>query len=287
MRIVVTGATGHLGRLAIEHLLARGVAATDIVGAGRNAEKLAQLSTTGVGTALIDFDDQASLDTAFAGADAVVLVSGSEPGRRVSQHTNVIDASKRAGVGRIVYTSAPKATTTPLVLAPEHKATEEAIAASGLPSTILRNNWYNENYAAALQQARESGVYLASTGEGRVASAGRTDYAEAIAAVLTSDGHEGKVYELSGDTAWTGAEFAAAATEALGREVVFRSVTPEEHIAILTDLGLDAGTAGFVVAIDGGIRDGLLAETSGDLSRLIDHPTTPLVSYLRAEASAA
>ncbi|SDZ09933.1 SDR family oxidoreductase [Herbiconiux ginsengi] len=284
MTIVVTGATGHLGRLAVDHLLARGIPAADLVAAGRNPEKLEALAEAvpGIRTAVIDFADPASLDATFAGASVLVLVSASEPGQRVALHVNAIEAAQRAGIERIVYTSAPHATTSALVLAPEHKATEEALAASGLVTTILRNNWYNENYTSAFAQARETGVYLTSTGSGRVASAARSDYAEAIAAVLTTPGHEGAVYELSGDVAWTGEEFAEAATSVLGRPIEFRSVSPEEHLAILTDAGLDAGTAGFVVALDGNIRDGLLAETSGELAQLIGHPTTPLIDSLRA-----
>jgi NAD(P)H dehydrogenase (quinone) len=289
MTIVVTGATGHLGRLTVDHLLARGVPASDIVAAGRTAAKLDELAAAvpGIRTAVIDFADPASLDAAFADVTDLVLVSASEPGNRVALHVNAIEAAKRAGISRIVYTSAPAATTSALVLAPEHKATEEALAASGLDTTILRNNWYHENYGSALAQAAETGVYLTSTGEGRVASASRSDYAEAIAAVLTTPGHEGAVYELSGDVAWTGDEFATAASEALGRPVEYRSVSPEEHLEILAGVGLDAGTAGFVVALDGNIRDGLLAETSGDLSRLIGHPTTPLVDGLRALSASA
>ncbi len=283
MTIVVTGATGHLGRLAIDHLLARKVAAADIVAAGRSTERLADVAAHGVRTAAIDFDQPASLDAAFEGADTLVLVSASEPGRRAEQHGNAIDAAVRAGVTHLVYTSATKATTSTLILAPEHKATEEAIAASGLPATILRNGWYNENYAGTFAQAAASGVYAASTGEGRVASAARADYAEAIAAVLTSEGHVGAVYELSGDTAWNGTEFAAAASEALGREVVFQPLTPQEQLAALAAAGLDDGTAGFVVALDQNIAEGTLAETSGDLSRLIGHPTTTLVEYFRTQ----
>jgi NAD(P)H dehydrogenase (quinone) len=286
MTIVVSGATGHLGRLAVEHLLARGVAASDIVAAGRNPEKLAAVAeSTGVRTAVVDFDDPATLDAALAGADKFVLVSGSEVGRRAAQHKNAVEAAARAGVSQLVYTSAPKATDTTLILAPEHKATEEAIAAAGVPATILRNGWYHENYDGSYAQAAASGVYLASTGDGRVSSAPRTDYAEAIAAVLTGEGaeHLGAVYELSGDTAWSGDDFAAAATTASGREVVYRSVTPEEHLAALKEAGLDEGTAGFVVALDGNIRDGLLGETSGDLARLIGHPTQPLEAYLAAK----
>ena len=283
MTIVVTGATGHLGRLAVEHLVARGVPASDIVAAGRTESKLAELAETHcVRTAVVSFTSPATLDAALAGADTLVLVSGSEVGQRVAQHRNAVEAAARAGVSRLVYTSAPFATESPLILAPEHKATEELIAASGIPAVILRNGWYHENYAGAFEQAAASGTYTASTGSGRVSSAARSDYAEAIAAVLTTDGHLGQVYELSGDTAWDGTEFAAAASEALGSTVVFNPVSPEEHHALLTAAGLDEGTAGFVVALDANIAEGLLGHTPGTLRELIGHPTLPLADYFRA-----
>ncbi len=250
MTIVVTGATGHLGRLAVDHLIARGVPATDIIATGRNAEKLAALADAipGVRTAVVDFADPTSIDAAFAGADALVLVSTSEPGQRVPLHVNAIEGAKRAGVSRIVYTSAPQATTSALILAPEHKATEEALAESGLATTILRNNWYHENYGSSLAQAASTGVYLASTGDGRVASASRSDYAEAIAAVLTTPGHEGAVYELSGDVAWTGDDFAAAASTVLG---------PAGRISFGDPRGADEHPHGCRASTrDGGVRGG-------------------------------
>jgi len=284
MSIVVTGATGQLGRLIVEHLINRGVAPAEITAVGRNTARLADLAETGVATAVVDYSDPASLAAAFAGADLLMLVSGSEVGQRVAQHTNAITAAAAAGVGRIVYTSAPKADTSALILAPEHKATEEALLASGVPFTILRNGWYTENYAAAVQQAREMGVYLTSAGDGRVASASRNDYAEAAAVVLTTPGHENAVYELAGDVAWTGTEMAEALTEVVGRPVVFTAVSPEEHTAILTGAGLDGGTVGFVVALDGNTRDGLLAGGSSDLATLIGRPTTPLLDGLRTVA---
>lgn len=284
MSIVVTGATGSLGRLIIEHLLARGVEPEQIIGAGRNPGKLAELAATGVRTAVIDYSDPTTLDAAFAGATTLMLVSGSEVGQRVVQHGNAITAAKTAGISHIVYTSAPKADTSDLILAPEHKATEELIRASGIPFTILRNGWYTENYAGTVEQVRSTGVYLASTGDGRVASASRTDYAEAAAVVLTEHGHVDAVYELSGDVAWDGHEFASAASAVTGRDVVYTPVGPEEHIAALTSAGLDEGTAGFVVALDQNTRDGLLGETTGDLTRLIGRPTTPLLDGLTATA---
>ena len=283
MTIVITGASGHLGRLAVESLLQRGVPAEGIVAAGRTAAKLDGLAARGVRTVAIDYADPASLAAAFAGAESVLLVSGSEVGQRVQQNANVIDAAVAAGVQHLVYTSAPKADSSPLILAPEHKATEELLRASGVTFTILRNGWYTENYVGTVTDAAASGVIAASVGDGRVASASRADYAEAAAAVLAAPtGHENAVYELSGDVAWSFAELAEAASELLGRPVGYEALTPDAHLAVLTAAGLDDGTAGFVVALDGNIRDGLLAETSGDLARLIARPTTPLIDGLRA-----
>ena len=282
MTIVVTGATGKLGRLVVENLIARGVEPSAIRAAGRNSQKLAALAELGVETAVIDLEDPATLASAFTGADALLLVSGSEVGKRMPQHTNAIDAAVAAGVGRIVYTSAPHADTTELAVAPEHKATEELLRASGLPVTFLRNNWYTENYVGPLAQARKTGAVVASVGDGRVASATRNDYADAAAVVLTASGHEGKVYELAGDSAWSFDDLAAAFSEIIGSKVVYASVEPDEYAGILTETGLDAGTAAFVVALDQNIRNGALADVTGDLSALIGRPTTSLVDGLRA-----
>jgi len=282
MTIVVTGATGHLGRLVIESLLNRGVEPDQLVAAGRSVEKIADFAERGVTVAPIDYDNPARLQRAFAGADTLLLISASEVGHRLQQHMNVIDAAVAAGVGRIVYTSAPHADDTALAVAPEHKATEAAITASGLPFTILRNGWYTENYVSVLEQARTTGTVLASVGDGRVASASRADYADAAAVVLSEDGHVGRVYEVTGDVAWSFDDLADAISGIIDRPVAYVPVSPDEHLRILTEAGLDAGTAGFVVALDGNIRDGLLGETSGELRALIGRPTTPLADGLRA-----
>jgi NAD(P)H dehydrogenase (quinone) len=280
--VAVAGATGHLGRLVVENLPDRGVPADQIVAVGRRTEILADLAAWGVLVRRADFDDRASLDEALRGADSVLLVSGSDVGRRVPQHAHVIDAAKAAGVGQMVCTSAPHADTMPLILAPEHKATEELIRASGLPFTILRNGWYTENCLGDLEQARTTGEVVSSVGAGRVASASRTDYAAAAAAVLTETGHDGAVYELSGDTACDYTDLAAAISQVIGRDVVYRPVTSAERLSGLLDAGLDEGTAQFVVALEGDTRDGLLAQMTGELARLIGRPTTPLVDGLRA-----
>jgi len=282
MSIVITGATGQLGRHVISCLLRLDVQIPDIVAAGRNEDKLGSLAELDLATARVDYDDPSSLDDAFEGAGTVLMISGSEVGRRVAQHQNVIDAAVRAGVSRLVYTSALGADLGKLILADEHLATEQAIVGSGLPYTILRNGWYTENYEPALRYAEDTGLLLANAGDGRVASAAREDYAEAIAAVLAQDGHTWQTYELSGDHAWSFDELAAALTEALGREVTYRRLTPEQHLAALEEAGVDEATARFLVALDANIEDGALDLVTGDLSRLIGRPTTPLVEALRA-----
>ncbi|MFI2103969.1 SDR family oxidoreductase [Isoptericola sp. NPDC019693] len=283
MTIAVTGTSGHLGRLVVESLLARGAAPADVVALARSTDKVADLAERGVVVRDADYDRPETLAPALDGVEVLVLVSGSAVGQRVRQHGAVIDAAKGAGVRRVVYTSAPHADTSPLILAPEHKATEELLAASGLTTTILRNGWYTENYLPDVERARETGEIVASVGEGRVASASRADYAEAAAVVaLAEDGaHDDAVHELTGDVAWDFDELARTAAEVLGRPVTYRRVSPEEHLEILRGAGLDEATAGFVVALDGNTRDGLLAETTGDLARLIGRPTTPLAEGLR------
>ncbi|MCM3779648.1 SDR family oxidoreductase [Microbacterium hydrocarbonoxydans] len=281
MTILVTGATGQLGRLVIQSLLERGADPQSIIAGARDTAKAADL---GVRVARLDYTEPSSIAAALEGVDAVLLISGSEVGRRTEQHQAVIDAAKRAGVTKFVYTSAPKATTSDLVLAPEHKATEEAITEAGIPAVILRNNWYTENYAADLARAAETGVIAAGAGDGRVASASRKDFAEAAAVVLLEDGHLGQVYELGGDVAWSYDDLAAAIAEITGRGVEYRRLTPDEQSASLRAAGFDEGTVGFVVALDAGIAGGALADTDGTLARLLGRPTTPLVDGLRAIA---
>ena len=278
MTYVVTATSGHLGKLVVESLLARGIAPAEILATARDTAKIADL---GVPTAVIDYAAPETITAAVKPGDVFLLVSASVPGTRVPLHVAAIDAAKAAGVSRIVYTSAPAATTSALLLAPEHKATEEHLLASGVPFTILRNGWYTENYAGTVETARETGAIVASVGEGRVSSASRKDYADAAAVALTDDSLAGQTFELSGDYAWSFAELASAAAEVTGRDVVYTPVSPEEHAEILTSAGLDEGTVGFVVGLDGNIRDGLLGVTTGDLSRLIGRPTTPLIEGLK------
>jgi NAD(P)H dehydrogenase (quinone) len=282
MTILVTATSGHLGRLVVDALIERGATPADVVATARDTAKIAHLEARGVRTAVLDYDRPETIEAALDGVDTVLLISGSVPGARVDGHRNVIDAAKAAGVSKLVYTSAPKATTVEgFPLAADHKATEEAIAASGVPAVILRNNWYTENYLADVSRAADTGVIAASAGDGRVASATRADFAEGAAVVLLEDGHIGETLELSGDTAWSFDELAAAAAEVLGREVAYQRLTNAEHVAALQAAGLDAGTAGFVAGIDDAISRGVLGDAAPTLATLIGRPTTPLADALR------
>ncbi|MFC4854842.1 SDR family oxidoreductase [Actinophytocola glycyrrhizae] len=278
--IVVTGATGQLGRLVVAGLRERGAA---VVAGARNPSAAADL---GVEVRELDYDRPDTVDAALTGADQVLLISGSEAGRRVPQHTAVVDAAKRAGVRQLVYTSALHADTSPLVLAPEHKATEEVIRASGLGFTFLRNGWYHENHADQITQGAETGEIVGAAGDGRVASAARADFAAAAIAVLTGGGHENRAYELSGDTAWTFAEFADQIAEQAGKPVAYRSLAPAEFQRFLVDRGTPAQVAGFVAALEQNIADGTLADTPGDLRTLIGRPTTPIAETIKAVLAA-
>ena len=275
MKIGVTGATGQLGRLVMDDLLQKCTAA-ELVAVVRDAAKADDLARKGVEVRVADYEDRASLDAAFAGLDKLLLISSNEVGKRAPQHKNVIDAAKAAGVKHLVYTSAPKATTSPLVLAPEHKATEEYLAASGVPYSVVRNNWYTENYAQAMKTARETGAVVAATGAGRVASATRADYAAGAAAVLCGAGAEGKVYEFSGDHAWDFNELAATIAEVTGVSCVYKPVQVPDVVAGMVKMGMDEGLAGFFAAVDGNIAEGCLGEVSPELAQLIGRPTTPL-----------
>ncbi|MER5615288.1 SDR family oxidoreductase [Streptomyces sp. NPDC002215] len=286
MSIVVTGATGELGRLVVEQLLAT-VPASGIAVVVRDAEKAAPLAARGVELRVADYDRPESLKEAFRTGDRVLLISGNEVGRRVPQHTAVIDAAKAAGVAQLAYTGILGGPAADFRLAAEHKVTEQLILDSGLPHTFLRNGWYTENYTANLAPVLEHGAVVANAGEGRIASATRADYAAAAAAVLTGEGHIGAAYELSGDVAWSLAEYAAEISRATGKEIAYRNVPAATHQEILVGAGVPEFFAEILVDVDEAIARGLLAGTSGDLARLIGRPTTPLAETVAAAVAAA
>jgi len=281
MTLLVTAASGHLGRLVVDALLSRGVPASDVVAGVRTPAKADDLASRGIRVVELDYARPDTLAPAFDGVSRVLLISGTDADR-VAGHRNVVEAARAAGVERLVYTSAPRVDEIDYALGADHKATEEAIAASGLDATILRNNWYTENYLDAVSRAAETGTIVAAVGDARVASASRRDYAEAAALALSGEGWLGGTFELGGDVAWDYDELAAAAAEVLGRPVAYTPVSLEELTAGLQAAGLDAGTAAFVAGIDDAIARGALSQTDGTLARIIGRPTTPLVEGLRA-----
>jgi NAD(P)H dehydrogenase (quinone) len=275
----VTGTTGHLGPLVVRELLARGVPAADVVALARTPEKAADL---GVPVRRADYSDTATLPEALAGVDVLLLISGSEVGRRVAQHTAVIEAAKAAGVQRVAYTSIANADHSTNPLQPEHKATEDVLRASGLPFTIFRNNWYLENYTGQVPQYLATGEVLGIDGGARVGAATRADMAAATTAALLDEGTTGATFELSGPPI-TLAGLAETVTDATGTKVAYRDVTPEELTAILRGTGLDDGTAGFVVALEESVARGDLDVRGDDLERLLGRPATTLADALRAD----
>ena len=272
MTIAVTGATGQLGRLVIEDLKAR-VPAADIVALVRDPARAADL---GVSARAADYTDPAALQAALQGVDTLLLISSNEIGQRAVQHKNVIDAAKAAGVGRIVYTSLLRADTSPLSLAGEHVETEAALKASGLSFTILRDGWYTENYAGSVQAALAHGALVGSAGEGRISSAARQDYAEAAAVVLTTDGHAGKTYELSGDDAYTLADLAAEVARQSGRDIPYTNLPEGDYAAILAGAGVPGDFAAAIAGWDVATAQGALFDDGDALTRLIGRPTTPM-----------
>ncbi len=278
--IVVTGATGQLGRLVIQSLLQRQVPASRIVAAVRNPAKAADLAAQGIVVRQADYSQPESLRTAFAGAEKVLLISSSEVGQRLPQHRNAIEAAQAAGVGLLAYTSLLHADTSPLGLAEEHRQSEALLRQSGLPHVILRNGWYTENYLASVAPALQHGAYIGAAGEGRIASAARADYAEAAAAVLTQPDQAGKVHELAGDTAYTLADLAAAITRLSGKAVPYVNLSQADFEAALLKAGLPAPLAALLADSDAAAAWGALFDDQHQLSRLIGRPTTPLEALL-------
>ncbi|EEP73119.1 NmrA family protein [Micromonospora sp. ATCC 39149] len=280
MSIVVTGASGHLGRLIVSSLLDRGIPAGEIVALGRDTDRLADLADRGVTTRQADYTDPDSLRSAFAGADKLMFVSGSEIGQRIAQHRNVVAAAREAGVGLVVYTSIANADRSGMILASEHLATEREIVGAGLPYVILRNGWYLENYTGQVPTYLQFGV-TGSAGDGRVSAATRADLAEAAAAALTGAAETNRVYELGGE-AFTLTELAEEVSRQTGRAVGYTDLPVEKFTEVLVGAGLPEGFAAVLADSDRGLSRGALHVDGDDLAKLIGRRPTTLAEALRA-----
>jgi NAD(P)H dehydrogenase (quinone) len=282
--IVVTGATGQLGRLVIASLIRRGVPTNQIVAAARTPSKAADLAALGVKVREADYGKPATLAESFAGATNLLLISSPSIDTRLAEHKAVIDAAKTAGVQLLAYTSVLRADTSTLLVAPDHLATERYLAASGIPWVFLRHPSYVENYTASLVSALEHGAIAGAAGDGRNSAATRADLADAAAVVLkTPTGRAGKVYELGGDVAFTMKEFAAEVSKQSGKKVTYNDLSPQAYQALLESVGLPAKLAGLIADSDAkAASHGELYTASRDLSGLIGRPTTTLATAITA-----
>ena len=278
--IVITGAAGNLGHHVIASLL-QSVPAANIIAAVRTPAKAADLAAKGVQVRQADYNDGASLDSAFKGATKILLISSSEVGQRARQHQNVIDAAKRAGVALLAYTSILRADTSPLGLAAEHVVTEAAIRDSGLPYSFLRNSWYLENHTENLAPVLEHGAVLGAAQDGRFSSATRADYAAAAAAVLTADQPQA-VYELAGDQSFTLTQYAAEVARQSGKAIVYKDLPEADFKAALVGAGVPEGFAALLADSDVGAAKGGLEDNGKQLSALIGRPTTTLAEAVKA-----
>jgi NAD(P)H dehydrogenase (quinone) len=277
MKIGITGATGQLGRIVIKKLKER-VAADNIVALARSKQKATDL---GVEVREADYDKPETLNSALQGVDTLLLISGSEVGKRAPQHKNVISAARSAGVKWIVYTSILRADKSTISLAGEHLATEKALKESGIPFTLLRNGWYTENYTGSIPGALAGGALAGSAGNGKISSAARADFADAAVTVLTGSGHQGKVYELAGDEAYTLSDLAAEVSRQSGKDIKYNKLPEKEYASLLAGFGLPEALAKSIAGWDMSASKGELFDDSRQLSKLIGRPTTPLAAVVK------
>jgi NAD(P)H dehydrogenase (quinone) len=285
--IAITAASGQLGRLVVEGLLARKVPAKDLVAVVRAPSKVQDLAQKGVQVRQGDYDQPKQLEAALAGVDTLLLISASELGKRLPQHQNALAAASAAKVKLLAYTSLLHADTSTLGLAAEHKATEEAIRASGVPFVFLRNGWYFENHTGQIPTALKFGTFLGSAKDGRIASALRADYAAAAVEILTTQGHAGKTYELAGDAAFTMKELAAEVSRQSGKTVTYTDLPVDAFKKALVEAKLPAFVADLYADFDVNIAKGVLDDSSKTLSRLLGRPTTTLEAAVKAALATA
>ncbi|KQS72691.1 NAD(P)-dependent oxidoreductase [Rhizobium sp. Leaf371] len=289
-KILVTGAAGQFGRLVLDELLASGqVAPADIVAASRDPAKLAAYGEKGVTLRKADFDDAATLDAAFQGIDKALIISTDAlavPGQRLSQHKNAVTAAKKAGVGRVFYTSLPNAATSAVSFAPDHLGTEEAIKATGLPYTILRNSWYMENLFLSVPTALQSGTWYTSAGDGKTSYVARADLAAATAAALLGDRTGNETLTLTGPVAYTNAEIADLVSEISGRPLAVVNLTDEQLAGGMEAAGVPAFLVPTLVSFDANARLGHIEIVTDSVETLTGRPSKNLRAFLEENKAA-
>ncbi|UVK45987.1 SDR family oxidoreductase [Mesorhizobium sp. AR07] len=289
--LLVTGASGQLGRGVINHLLDTfKVPAAQIIATTRTPANLADLAARGVTVREADFDDHASLAKAFAGASRVLVISTNElavQGKRREQQLAAVAAARQAGVAHLHYTSMPNTEPgSPVLFAPDHYDTEQAIKASGIPYTIFRNGWYDENLFMAMPQILASGQWYTSAGDGRISYGARDDLAAAIAAGLASDASESTTYTLTGPQAYTTAEVAALVTEVTGKPIQVVQLSDEALTEGMKAAGLPEPIARLLVSFDAATRAGGLGMVTDSVEKLSGRKSMSLGQFLEANKAA-
>ena len=275
MKLLVTGATGKFGTKVMEILL-KTVPAEQLAVSVRNPEKAEEFRARGVDVRQGDFDQPESLDIAFSGVDRLLLISADGDNEtRIRQHNHAVAAAKRAGVSFIAYTSLANAEASQNLFAPTHQATEAAIVKTGIAYSFLRNNWYLENEISGIQGVLAGAPWLTSAAAGKVGWALQQDFAEAAATVLTGEGHENTVYELSGQPL-SQDELAAVLGDVLGKEVTVQQVDDVAYAESMAGAGVPDFVVPILVEIQKSIRVGSLDVASNDFKKLLGHPATPI-----------
>jgi NAD(P)H dehydrogenase (quinone) len=285
-KILITGASGQLGQLAIKHLLETyHVAASDIVAASRNVEKLQALKDKGLGLRKADFDEPATLDSAFTGIDTVFLISTDAlavKGQRLAQHKAAIDAAKRTGVKRIVYTSMPSPERSPITFASDHGQTEEAIKASGLDYVILRNAWYTDNYLESLPRDLETGKWYTGTKNGKVSNISRDDLGLAAAAVLAQHKATNQTLTLTGVEPKTTSEIAQIVSQITGKPLEVVDASEEQMRAGMQGAGLPDFIVDMLLSFDEDIAQGNMNIASSDFEDVTGRKPQSVEDFLKA-----
>lgn len=270
--LIVSGASGKLGQKVVNNLLTKlNVPADQIVALTRTPEKLAAFAEQGVQVRRADFEDSASLSNAFADGKRALIISTDAldaPGRRLKQHKAAIEAAQAAGVKHVLYTSMPLPEDSPLLIAPDHFETENAIKTSNMSWTILRNNWYFENIFLEIKHILASGTWYTAAGDGKVAHIAHDDAAMAAAAALAADDFSNTIYNITGAQAYSIEEQASLISSATDKPINVVHVSDEDKIAGMVGAGMPEPVARVFESFDTNTRAGRVAEVSSDFEKL-------------------
>ncbi len=284
--LLVTGASGHLGKRVLEVLLARGVPASSIIATTRDISKLKDFASRGVALRAVDFNDKAATVKGFAGADRLLLISTDTIGGRVAQHKNAIEAAKQAGVKHIIYTSFVNPDRSLALVGPEHVETEKLILDSGLSYTILRNNYYADNLLWTLPQTVKSGTLIGAQGLGRISYVTREDCARAAAAALSSDDASNSVLDITGPKAVSYEELAKIVTRITGKPIKVLDMPASDFKGALVAAGQPEAYANLFLSFDLAAKQGTMATVTSAVRDLAGSEPTTLENFLSAHKQA-